>query len=187
MQELPIHAVLPELSRALGDHSRAILQAPPGAGKTTIVPLHLLDAPWLAGRKILVLEPRRLAARAVCARMAELLGERPGERVGYTMRLDTKTGPRTRIEVLTEGVLTRRILNDPEMKDTGLIIFDEFHERSLQADQGLTLSLEVQEALRNDLRILIMSATLDAASLTQTLGQDTPVITAAGQSYPVQT
>jgi len=187
MQKLPIHAVLPELSRALGDHSRAILQAPPGAGKTTIVPLHLLDTPWLAGRKILVLEPRRLAARAVCARMADILGERPGERVGYTMRLDTKIGPRTRIEVLTEGVLTQRILNDPEMKDTGLIIFDEFHERSLQADQGLTLSLEVQEALRNDLRILIMSATLDAASLTQVLGQDTPVITAAGQSYPVQT
>lgn len=187
MQKLPIHAVLPELSRALNEHTRAIVQAPPGAGKTTIVPLHLLDAPWLAGRKILLLEPRRLAARAVCARMAYLLGERAGERVGYTMRLDSKTSPRTRIEVLTEGVLTRRILNDPELADTGLIIFDEFHERSLQADQGLALSIEVQEALRDDLRILVMSATLDAASLRNTLGQNTPVITAAGQSYPVQT
>ena len=187
MLHLPIMNVLSELSRTLAHTSRVILQAPPGAGKTTMVPLHLLNAPWLAGRKILLLEPRRLAARASCARMADLLKEKPGERVGYVMRLEKRTGPHTRIEVLTEGVLTRRILNDPELQDVGLIIFDEFHERSLQADQGLALALDVQQELRNDLRILIMSATLDAAGLVQTLGEDTPIITTSGQMYPVQT
>src|SRR5687768_13001262 len=154
MPELPIEEVLPELRDALGARTAAVLQAPPGAGKTTRVPLALLDAPWLAGRAIVMLEPRRLAARAAAAFMARTLGERVGETVGYRVRLDTKVGPRTRIEVVTEGVLGRMLQHDPALERVGLVVFDEFHERSLQADVGLALTLQVQELLRDDLRLL---------------------------------
>ncbi|WP_462324904.1 ATP-dependent helicase HrpB [Desulfoplanes sp.] len=187
MDTLPIHAVLQDLTRSLEGRNRVVLQAPPGAGKTTIVPLELMAEPWLMGRKILVLEPRRLAARATCRRMAELMGQKVGQDAGYVTRLDTRTSPRTRIEILTEGILTRRILTDPELADVGLIIFDEFHERSIHADLGLALSLDIQKGLRNDLRILIMSATLDPQSILRAIGVDTPVISAPGRSYPVET
>src|SRR5690554_5947000 len=141
-----------------------LFRSPPGAGKTTRVPLALLDEPWLRGQRILMLEPRRLAARAAANRMASLLGENPGGTVGYRTRLDSKVGPATRLEVVTEGILTRRIQADPGLEGVGLLIFDEFHERSLQADLGLALALDVQ-ALREDLRILVMSATLDGAGI----------------------
>ncbi|GAU08986.1 ATP-dependent helicase HrpB [Desulfoplanes formicivorans] len=185
--DLPIIPVLGDLTSALGSCNRAVLQALPGAGKTTIVPLHLMHEPWLEGRKILVLEPRRLAARAACMRMADLLGQQPGQEIGYITRLDTRTSKQARVEILTEGILTKRLQNDPELDDVGLIIFDEFHERSIHADLGLTLSLDVQENLREDLRILIMSATLDTRSLVHILGHKTPVITAPGQCHPVVT
>ncbi|MBN9280485.1 MAG: DEAD/DEAH box helicase, partial [Hyphomicrobium sp.] len=165
--DLPIEHVLPEIASALSSGTSAVLVAPPGAGKTTRVPLALLDAPWLAGRKILVLEPRRLAARAAAERMAFLLGEKVGERVGLRARLDTRVGPRTRIEVVTEGVFTRLILADPELTGIGAVLFDEFHERSLDADLGLALALDARAGLREDLRILVMSATLDGARVAQ--------------------
>ncbi len=166
--DLPIEDVLPEIAAALGTGTSAVLVAPPGAGKTTRVPLALLDAPWLAGRKILLLEPRRLAARAAAERMASLLGEKVGDRVGLRARLDTRVGPRTRIEVVTEGVFTRLILADPELAGVGAILFDEFHERSLDADLGLALALDARAGLREDLRILVMSATLDGARVART-------------------
>ncbi len=153
LPELPITAVLPDLRRALGVRGRAVLQAPPGAGKTTLVPLALLAEPFLAGRRILLLEPRRLAARAAARRMATLLGERVGETVGYRVRRDTVVGPRTRIEVVTEGILTRMVQHDPELAEAGIVIFDEFHERSLHADLGLALVLESKAVLRPDLRL----------------------------------
>ncbi|KPK39766.1 MAG: hypothetical protein AMJ69_04710 [Gammaproteobacteria bacterium SG8_47] len=181
---LPVEAALPDLRRDLAATSNVVLQAPPGAGKTTLVPLALLDEPWLRGKRIVVLEPRRLAARAATARMAELLGERAGERVGYRIRFDTKVGPQTRIEVLTEGILTRRLQNDPELADVGLVIFDEFHERHLHADLALALTLDSQRALRDDLRILVMSATLDGAAVARLL-DDAPIITSSGRRYPV--
>ena len=140
--KLPIEDVLPALKGKLAASRSAVLEAPPGAGKTTLVPLALKDEPWLAGRKILMLEPRRIAARAAAARMASLLGESVGETVGYRVRLDARVGPNTRIEVLTEGLLTRRLQGDPELRGVGLLIFDEFHERSLVADLGLALALE---------------------------------------------
>ena len=185
-QPLPIASALPELGAALAAGRRALLQAPPGAGKSTGVPLALLDAPWLAGRRILLLEPRRLAARAVAARMASTLGEAVGETVGYRMRLETRVGPRTRIEVVTEGILTRQLQRDPALEGVGLVIFDEFHERSLQADTGLAFVLDAQRHLTPDLRILVMSATLEVAALAQLL-EDAPVISAPGLSYPVET
>ncbi len=183
---LPIASALPELTAALAGGRRALLQAPPGAGKSTGVPLALLDAPWLAGRRILLLEPRRLAARAVAARMASTLGEQPGHTVGYRMRLDTRVGPRTRIEVVTEGILTRQLQRDPALEGVGLVIFDEFHERSLQADLGLAFVLDAQRHLTPDLRILVMSATLEVAALARLL-EDAPIITAPGLSYSVDT
>jgi len=183
---LPITAALPELAAALESGRRAVLEAPPGAGKSTGVPPALLDAPWLAGRRILMLEPRRLAARAVAARMASQLGESPGGTVGYRMRLDTRVGPRTRIEVVTEGILTRQLQRDPGLEGTGLVIFDEFHERSLQADTGLAFVLDAQRHLAPDLRILVMSATLDGAALARLL-EGAPVISAPGLSFPVET
>ena len=185
--DLPIEHVLPEIEAALVDGASAVLIAPPGAGKTTRVPLALLDAPWLAGRKILVLEPRRLAARAAAERMAFLLGEKVGERVGLRARLDTRVGPQTRIEVVTEGVFTRLILADPELTGIGAVLFDEFHERSLDADLGLALALDARAGLREDLRILVMSATLDGARVAQVLGDGTPVITSEGRAFPVET
>jgi ATP-dependent helicase HrpB len=150
------------------------------------VPLKLLDAPWLQGRKIVMLEPRRLAARNAAHRMAETLGEEVGETVGYTVRLERRVSARTRIEVVTEGILTRRLQSDPELAGTGLVIFDEFHERSLDADLGLALTLDIQRGLRDDLRILVMSATLDAARVAAHLG-DAPVIDAPGRVFPVET
>jgi len=183
---LPIAAALPELAAALASGRRAVLEAPPGAGKSTGVPLELLDAPWLAGQRILMLEPRRLAARAVAARMASQLGESAGGTVGYRTRLDTRVGARTRIEVVTEGILTRQLQRDPGLEGTGLVIFDEFHERSLQADTGLAFVLDAQRHLAPDLRILVMSATLDGAALARLL-EDAPVISAPGLCWPVET
>jgi len=183
---LPVVAALPELFKVFADGRRALLQAPPGAGKSTVVPLALLDTSWLRGRRILLLEPRRLAARAVAARMASTLGELPGATVGYRMRLDTRVGPKTRLEVVTEGILTRQVQRDPALEGIGLVIFDEFHERSLQADTGLALVLDAQRHLAPDLRILVMSATLDDAPLARLLG-DAPVISAPGLAYPVET
>ncbi|MDH4022337.1 MAG: ATP-dependent helicase HrpB, partial [Gammaproteobacteria bacterium] len=183
---LPITAALPELATALANGRCALLQAPPGAGKSTGVPLALLDAQWLKGRRILLLEPRRLAARAVATRMASTLGELPGATVGYRMRLDTRVGPQTRLEVLTEGILTRQLQRDPALDGVGLVIFDEFHERSLQADTGLAFVLDAQRHLAPELRILVMSATLDGAPLARLL-DNAPVITAPGLSFPVET
>ncbi|ARO15135.1 ATP-dependent helicase HrpB [Ketogulonicigenium robustum] len=181
---LPIDPLLPDLITALRDAGRAVLQAPPGAGKTTRVPLAMLAAGLTTGR-IVMLEPRRLAARGAAERMAETLGEKTGETVGYRMRGDSRTGPATRIEVVTEGVLTRMIQSDPELTGVGAVIFDEFHERSLQADLGLALIQEVRAALRPDLLLLVMSATLDAAPVAALL-DDAPILTAEGRSYPVE-
>ncbi|MFB6364061.1 ATP-dependent helicase HrpB [Paenibacillus elgii] len=186
MGELPIDRVLTQLKEKLGKHTNAVLVAPPGAGKTTRVPLALLDEPWVAGRKIMMLEPRRLAARAAARYMASRLGEQVGETVGYRVRLDTKVGPKTRIEVITEGVLTRLLQADPALEDVAVVIFDEFHERSLHADLGLAFALESQAVLRDDLRILVMSATLDAAPVAA-LMRDAPVVVSEGRSYPVET
>ena len=180
---LPIDEVLPELTRALV-RGHAVLSAPPGSGKTTRVPLALLDAPWLAGRRILMLEPRRPAARLAAARMAHLLGEGLGETLGYQVRFERRIGPRTRIQVLTEGILTRRLQQDPDLAGVGLLIFDEFHERSLQADLGLALALDAAAALRPDLRILVMSATLDTHAVARLLG-GAPIIRGEGRAYPV--
>ncbi|NNF03560.1 MAG: ATP-dependent helicase HrpB [Rhodothermales bacterium] len=183
---LPVQSVLPELKEVLRKGTDAVLQAPPGAGKTTLVPPALLDEEWLSGRKIVVLEPRRLAARASARRMASLLGTRVGGTVGYRVRMDTKVGPGTRIEVVTEGVLTRMIQNDPTIENVGAVIFDEFHERSLQADLGLALVVDARKAFRPDLRVLVMSATLDGARVSATFG-GCPVITSEGRVHPVET
>ena len=184
--DLPVMPVIPDVRRALSEGRGAVLIAPPGAGKTTCVPLSLLDAPWLSGRRIVMLEPRRLAARAAARRMAEMLGETVGETVGYRVRLESRVGASTRIEVVTEGILTRRIQRDPELSGVGLVIFDEFHERSLQADLGLALCLEIRGALREDLRILVMSATLAGEPVARLLG-GAPVVACPGRRFPVET
>lgn len=183
---LPIEEALPELRLALSRAGAAVLQAPPGAGKTTRVPLALLDEPWLGGGRIVMLEPRRLAARAAAWRMAENLGEEAGGVVGYRIRHETRVGPRTRVEVVTEGVLTRMLQADPALEAAGLVIFDEFHERSLHADLGLALALQSRAILRNDLRLLVMSATLDGAPVSALLGQ-APIVTSEGRHHPVAT
>ncbi|AWL92231.2 ATP-dependent helicase HrpB [Bradyrhizobium ottawaense] len=183
---LPIDAVLDDLSRALEASNAAVLVAPPGAGKTTRVPLALLDAPWAKGKKIIVLEPRRIAARASADRMAKSLGERAGETVGYRVRFGSKISRTTRIEVVTEGIFTRQILDDPELSGVAAILFDEFHERSLDADMGLALARDAQTGLREDLRILVMSATLDGARVARLLGQ-APVVESEGRAFPVET
>ncbi|MBL8669859.1 MAG: ATP-dependent helicase HrpB [Alphaproteobacteria bacterium] len=183
---LPVDDALPTLRAALAAGRGAVLQAPPGAGKTTRVPLALLDEEWLAGRRIVMLEPRRLAARAAARRMADALGERPGGTVGYRTRFDSAVGAATRIEVVTEAILTRRVQADPGLEGVGLVIFDEFHERNLQADLGLALCLEARAALRDDLRILVMSATLDGAPVAQLLG-DAPLVTSTGEAHAVET
>ena len=182
---LPVTEVLPALAGALESGRSAVLVAPPGAGKTTLVPLALLDASWLGKGRIVLLEPRRLAARAAARRMASLLGEEPGETVGYAMRMESRMSARTRIMVVTEGVLARMILDDPELPGVSAVIFDEFHERSLDGDFGLALALDVQDALRPDLRLLVMSATLDGARVS-TLLAGAPVIESQGRSYPVE-
>ncbi|MBV1694736.1 MAG: ATP-dependent helicase HrpB, partial [Hyphomicrobiales bacterium] len=183
---LPIDEALPALRAALVRGSAAVLVAPPGAGKTTRVPLALMGEPWLAGRKILVLEPRRLAARGAADRMARTLGEQVGDTVGLRARLVNKTSNRTRIEVITEGVFTRMILDDPSLDGVGAVLFDEYHERSLDADLGLALALDAQAGLRDDLRVVPMSATLDGARVGTLLG-DAPVIESAGRAFPVDT
>ena len=183
--QLPIQHAIAPLLEALYAQGRAVLQAPPGAGKTTVVPLEMLNA-GLTKHRILMLEPRRLAARAAAERMAQTLGEKPGETVGYRVRGEAKVTKSSRIEVVTEGILTRMLQSDPELPGVGAVIFDEFHERSLNADLGLALCLEVAEALRDDLILLAMSATLDAAPVAALMG-DVPVITSEGRSFPVET
>jgi len=186
LPDLPINEALPALTQALAGAPRALLQAPPGAGKSTIVPLSLLRSTWLRGRKIIMLEPRRIAARAVASRMAQLLGEPVGKTVGFRTRLDTRVSRDTRIEVLTEGILTRLLQEDSALAQIGCVIFDEFHERSLNADLGLALCIESQQNLREDLRLLVMSATLDLQPLARLL-DDAPIVTAAGRSFDVET
>jgi ATP-dependent helicase HrpB len=186
MSLLPIDSSLPDLRAALASSSGLVLQAPPGAGKTTRVPLALLDEPWLAGLRIIMLEPRRLAARAAATRMAASLGEAVGETVGYRIRFDSRVGPRTRIEVVTEGILTRMLQDDPSLPGIGLLIFDEFHERSLNADLGLALALESQQSLRDDLKLVVMSATIDGGPVARLMG-DVPVVTSEGRAFPVET
>ncbi len=183
--DYPVLDILPELKQKLQDTKVVILQAPPGAGKSTILPLHLLDEPWLLGKKIIMLEPRRLAARSVAERMSDLRDEKAGETIGYRVRFDTKVTNKTKIEVVTEGILTRMIQSDNSLEEVGLLIFDEFHERSLQADLALALSLQLQNVLRDDLRILIMSATLDGLLLSSLLG-GAPVITSTGKQFPIK-
>jgi ATP-dependent helicase HrpB len=183
---LPVHEALPELKATLAARNAAVLVAPPGAGKTTVVPLELLAEPWTAGGKVVLLEPRRLAARAAAERMAATLGERVGDTVGFRVRMQSKVSARTRIEVVTEGVFTRMLLADPELPGVACVIFDEFHERSLDADLGLALARDAQRLLREDLRILVMSATLDGAAVARLL-DDAPVIESLGRMFPVET
>lgn len=182
---LPIDAALPALAEALAAHEAAVLVAQPGAGKTTRVPLALLDAPWRQDGRIIVLEPRRLAARAAARQMARLLGEEVGRTVGYRVRMDTKVSAATRIEVVTEGIFTRMLLDDPELSGIAAVLFDEFHERSLDADLGLALALDAR-ALRPDLKLLVMSATIDGARIAGLLG-DVPVVDSPGRTFPVET
>ena len=182
--QLPVETILAELDRALASTRSVILQAPPGSGKTTRVPLALLDSPWLAGRDILMLEPRRLAATNAARYMAALRCEEVGSTIGYAIRYERRSSANTRLEVITEGILTRRLQNDAELTGIGLVIFDEFHERSLQADLALALCCDVQSGLRDDLRILVMSATLDVEPLARMLG-DCPIVTTTGRSFRV--
>ena len=184
LPDYPALAALPALRQALQGAGRAVLAAPPGSGKTTTIPLALLDEPWLAGQKIVLLEPRRVAARAAAARMAALLGEAVGETVGYQIRFERRIGPATRIEVVTEGLLARRLQADPELPGVGLVIFDEFHERSLDADLALALTLDARDTLRPELRVLVMSATLDIRRVAALL-DEAPVVEAGGTLYPV--
>ena len=186
MSELPIHEALPALKAALAARPSAVLVAPPGAGKTTVVPLALMDEPWAAAGKILVLEPRRLAARAAAERMAWSLGEQAGETVGYRVRMQSKVSARTRVEIVTEGVFTRMILDDPSLEGVSAVLLDEFHERSLDADLGLALALQSQAILRPELRLLVMSATLDAIPVAR-LMDDAPVVESLGRMFPIDT
>ncbi len=180
----PITPLLPAISDSLAAHPRLVLEAPPGAGKTTQLPLALLDAPWRDGRRIVMLEPRRVAARSAAGFMARQLGEEVGETVGYRIRFENKVSARTRIEVVTEGILTRMIQDDPLLEGVGALLFDEFHERHLSADLGLAMALDVQAQLREDLRIVVMSATLDGERLARFL--DAPRLSSEGRSFPVQ-
>jgi ATP-dependent helicase HrpB len=182
---LPVGAALPALEAALAGTEAAVIEAPPGAGKTTLVPLALLNAAWLSGARMLLLEPRRIAARAAARRMAQMLGESVGATVGYRTRLDSRVGPATRIEVVTEGIFLRLVQDDPALEGIGIVIFDEFHERSLDADLSLALALDARCHLRSDLRLLVMSATLDPAPVARLLG-GAPVITSTGRAFPVE-
>src|SRR5580698_3759440 len=180
---LPVEDVVDELRVALAGAGAAVLQAEPGAGKTTVVPLRLLDEPWMDGR-ILLLEPRRVAARAAAARMAALLGGRVGETVGLSTRDERRVSRATRIEVVTDGILTRRLQRDPALDGVALVIFDEFHERHLQADLGLALTIDARAGLRPELRVLVMSATLDSSAVSVLLG-DAPFVSSRGRSFPI--
>src|SRR3569832_574770 len=184
--DLPVRDALPALKAALAGRTAAVLVAPPGAGKTTLVPLALKDEAKDEGRKLIVLEPRRLAARAAASRMASMIGEKVGDTVGYRVRLQSKVSARTRTEVVTEGVFTRMILDDPGLDGVAAVLFDEFHERSLDADLGLALARDAQGVLRDDLRLLVMSATLDGARVSALLG-DAPVVESQGRMFPVET
>ncbi len=186
--QLPITEVLPRVCEAFAERQDLVLQAAPGAGKTTVVPLALMDQDWLAGQRILVLEPRRVAARAAAERMAELLEEQPGQRVGYSIRLESCVSELTRVEVITEGILTRRLQQDPTLEGVGLIIFDEFHERSLDSDLGLALALQARQLFREGapLKLLVMSATLDGTAVARLL-PDAELISSEGRQYPVNT
>jgi ATP-dependent helicase HrpB len=184
MRTLPIDAVLPSLRDALSRSASAVLQAPPGAGKTSRVPLALLEEPWLAGQRLVLLEPRRLAARTAARWMASSIGEPLGATVGLRVRGETRVSARTRIDVVTEGVLTRMLVEDPTLERIGLVIFDEFHERSLHADVGLALALETQQLVRPELRLLVMSATLDGIAVAELLG-GAPIVASEGRAYPV--
>ena len=183
---LPIDAALPELTAALGAHNTIVLVAAPGAGKTTRVPLVLAAQAWARDKKIIVLEPRRIAARAAAARMAATLRENVGATVGYRVRFGSRVSCETRIEVVTEGIFTRRVLDQPVLNDVAAVLFDEFHERSLEGDLGLALARDVQQGLREDLKLLVMSATLDGARVAGALG-GAPVIESAGRGFPVET
>src|SRR5215470_2074109 len=183
---LPIDAALPQLTAALAGNDATVLVASPGAGKTTRVPLVLLDEAWAKNKKILVLEPRRLAARAAAARMASTLREQVGDTVGLRVRFDSKVTKRTRIEIVTEGVFTRLVLDDPSLDGIAAVLFDEFHERSLDADLGLALARDAQLGLRPDLKLLVMSATLDGARVAALLG-NAPVVASEGRAFPVET
>lgn len=183
---LPIEAALPALRSALATHANVVLEAPPGAGKSTGVPLALLHEPWVGSRKIVMLEPRRLAARAIATRMAQMLGEPVGRTVGFRTRLESKVGRDTQIEVVTEGILTRWLQRDPTLDGVALVIFDEFHERNLNADLGLALCIDAQETVREDLKLLVMSATLDTGSVAQLMG-DAPIVSAPGRAFDVET
>ncbi len=185
MQTLPISHAIPEVKEKLLTHHKLVLQAPPGAGKTTALPLALLDEPWLKGKKIIMLEPRRLAVRSSAARMAELLGEKVGQRIGYQIKMDSVQSKETKILIVTEGILTRKLQHDPGLEDIALIIFDEFHERSLHADLSLALALESQAVLREDLKILIMSATLNTTAISELL-DNAPLVESQGRSFPVE-
>lgn len=187
MSTLPIEQHLAPIQDALGTHHRLILIAQPGAGKTTRVPLDLLNSSWAQGHKLLLLEPRRVAARLAAGYMAKQLNEPVGKTVGYRMRGDSKVGPETRLEVVTQGVLTRMLQDDPLLEGVAGIIFDEFHERSIEADLGLALSLDIQQSVRDDLRLIVMSATMDVAAVKNILGDDVPVIESTGREYPVET
>ena len=183
MKTLPIIQVIPEVKEKLLNNNRLVLQAPPGAGKTTALPLALLDEPWLKGKKIIMLEPRRLAVRSSASRMAELLGEKVGQRIGYQIKMESVQSKETQILIVTEGILTRKLQHDPSLEDVALIIFDEYHERSLHADLSLALALESQAVLREDLKILIMSATLNTSAISDML--DAPIVQSEGRAYPV--
>ena len=185
MKNLPITQVIPEIKDKLQNSQRVVLQAPPGAGKTTALPLALLDEPWLEGKKIIMLEPRRLAVRSSASRMAELLGEKVGERVGYQIKIDSVQSKKTQILIVTEGILTRKIQHDPSLEDVALIIFDEFHERSIHADLSLALALESQSILREDLKLLIMSATLNTSAISELL-DNAPIVQSEGRAFPVE-
>lgn len=181
---LPVAVVLPELAAQLANKGAAVLCAPPGSGKTTQVPLALIDEPWLHGQRIIMLEPRRVAARAAARYMASQLNEAVGQTVGFRVRFESAVSKHTRVEVVTEGVLARRLQTNPELPGVGLVIFDEFHERSLECDLALALTLDVREGLREDLRLLVMSATLDANPIARLLG-DVAIIQTQGRSHPV--
>ncbi|MEO1219946.1 MAG: DEAD/DEAH box helicase, partial [Pseudomonadota bacterium] len=183
--DLPIYEVLPELREALARSGAAVLIAPPGAGKTTAVAPDLLEQDWCTGQIILT-SPRRVAARAAAERMAELMGEKPGETIGYMTRLDSKVSAKTRVLVVTEAILVNRLVEDPELSGVSAVLFDEAHERHLDSDLGLALALETREVLRDDLCVLVMSATIDGNRFASILGEDAPVIESEGRSFPLQ-